>query len=328
MNFLPSTHDAPEPTGSTAESIRQMLELGCLDLPPVGTGQTAARHGALIEIARIHPVGVARLVEAHTDAQAILHEAGRTPRVGKIYGVWASTGPNDPLLDGNVISGTKCFCTGLGIVDRALMTVSDSTGRPLLVDVDVRRGSSVTTDTDDWATTALADTATGSITLTDHEVDSDSLIGPEGWYLSRPGFWHGACGPAACWAGAALGLVDAGVGLTDEDPHRRAHLGAMVASAWSLQALIRSAGDDIDREYNDVAAGEHRARSLRHIVERTCTEILDRFGRSFGPRPFTTNVDVARRFADTHLYLRQHHGERELGALADLSDQLDSTRSR
>ena len=34
-------------------------------------------------------------------------------------------------------------------------------------------------------------------------------MGTPGWYVERNGFWHGAVGPAACWAGRAAGLVDA-----------------------------------------------------------------------------------------------------------------------
>jgi hypothetical protein len=45
------------------------------------------------------------------------------------------------------------------------------------------------------------------------------------------------------------------------------------------------------------------------------TEMLDRFGRAFGPRPFTADAEISQRWADTHLYLRQHHGERDLAEL-------------
>ena len=55
------------------------------------------------------------------------------------------------------------------------------------------------------------------------------------------------------------------------------------------------------------------------MVERTCTDVADRFSRAFGPRPFVSDRAMAQRFADLHLYMRQHHGERELGAIADLA---------
>ena len=58
-----------------------------------------------------------------------------------------------------------------------------------------------------------------------------------------------------------------------------------------------------------------RALSLRHTVERLCTDVLDRFGRAFGPRPYVGDAAIAQRVADIHLYLRQDHAERDLEAL-------------
>jgi hypothetical protein len=58
------------------------------------------------------------------------------------------------------------------------------------------------------------------------------------WYLTRPGFWHGALGPAACWAGGAIGLIDAVCTLNKRDPHyiRQSH------AEKDLAAIPREAG--------------------------------------------------------------------------------------
>ena len=314
---------------STASAVRRLLDDGSLELADPGSGHTALRLRRLIELARLHPVSVARLIEAHVDAVAILHEAGRHPSAGALYGVWASATPgtDGPLIDGGVLHGTKLFCSGLGIVDRALMTVA--TPGPgaahVLVDVDARPGPTIVVDTTQWATPALQDTATGRIDYRHHDLDVIDPVGGPGWYLARPGFWHGACGPAACWAGATFGLVDAARRSTSQDPHQVAQLGAMSAVQWALAALHDAAGSEIDERPDDRDAAEYRARSLRHVTERLCQDVLDRFGRAMGPRPFATDAAVAQRFADTHLYLRQHHGERELGAVrrGDRADESD-----
>ena len=54
---------------------------------------------------------------------------------------------------------------------------------------------------------------------------------------------------------------------------------------------------------------------MRHTIERLASEVLDRFGEAFGPRPFVSDTAIDRRFADTHLYLRQHHDTRDLARL-------------
>ena len=213
------------------------------------------------------------------------------------------------------LHGVKPFASGLGIVNRALVTAFDETGgERLLVDVELDHPS-VRTTTDRWVCDALRDSATGAVEFVGLPVADGDVVGEPGFYLGRVGFWHGACAPAACWAGAAAGLLDAAELIVDDDPHRRAHLGALRATTWALRALLASAGREIDRRPDDLDAARTRAQALRYTVERLATEMLDRFGRAFGPRPFTEDGAVSSRWADTHLYLRQHHGERDLAEL-------------
>ncbi|HSP27128.1 MAG TPA: hypothetical protein VLN74_01175, partial [Ilumatobacteraceae bacterium] len=82
-------------TSGVESDLRTLLARGELELPDPGCGQTSDRLLALFDLARTRPVSVARLAEAHTDAVAILHEAGRQPVPTALYGVWASAGPDD-----------------------------------------------------------------------------------------------------------------------------------------------------------------------------------------------------------------------------------------
>ena len=297
---------------TVAHEVRAALAAGALHLPAPGDGNTARRHRGLYELARERSVSATRLAEGHADAIAILHEAGCHPVEGALYGVWASAS-DDVRVSGRKLSGRKPFCSGLGIVDRALITSVSGDGL-LLWDVDVGPSSSLSVDLGGWSTPALRASATGTAVFVDHPVGE--RIGAPGWYLRRPGFWHGACGPAACWAGAAHGLADQVEQLTDEDPHRLAHVGAIRALSWSMEAQLRAAGDQIDEDPTNGVAGRARALSLRQVIERQCTELLDRFGQAFGPRPFVADPTIAERHVDLHLYLRQHHAERDLHALA------------
>lgn len=311
----------------------QLLADGELDLPQPGAGQTADRHRLLFEIARRWPVSVARIVEGHVDAISILHEAGRSAVPGAIYGVWASAGKNDVVASdhpsGLTISGTKPFASGLGIVSRALVTAEgaarSANGCRLLLDLDVEPSDAITHDLTTWSTPALADAKTGSITFEDLAVNYGDVVGSAGWYLTRPGFWQGSCGPAACWGGAAAGLVDAAEALVDDDPHRRAHLGAMRSATWSMQAMLYAAGHEIDHDPHDPGRARSRAFALRHRVERLVAEVLDRFGQAFGPRPFVHDTAIGQRWMDAHLYARQQHGERELAILGSDVPELDGS---
>ena len=307
---------------ATSDHVRELLADGSLVLDLPASGNTAERLHWLCGLARSAPIGVARLVEAHTDAIAILAEAGHAPFPGSLYGVWASQQPQQGVSydrESKTIDGTMGFASGLGIVDRALITATTDAGTVLIdTDVAASRHESIQFDTESWSTPALADTATGPVTFTGHHVDPTGFVGAPSWYLKRVGFWQGACAPAACWAGGAIGLVDTAGRLADDDPHRRAHYGALLAHQWALEALIGAAGDEIDASPSDALVAERVARSLRFTVVNTCRDVLDRFGRAFGPRPYVQGGDVAQRAADLDLYIKQHHAERELPAISHL----------
>jgi hypothetical protein len=237
-------------------------------------------------------------------------------QAGTLYGVWASEIPGEGLKlerseGGLRVSGSKRFCSGAGIVERALV----STGAPefLLLEVDVRPSAEVTLDASGWVTGAFKMTQTAAVSF-----DCAPVIAVPGgprWYVERSGFWNGACGPAACWAGGALGLVDVALRSKRADAHTLAHLGAMQANAWAMQSWLATAGAEIDAVPREAGAAQARALTVRHLVEQACTDTLRRFARAYGPQPLAMDAEVSRRYQELDLYLRQSHAERDLEEL-------------
>ena len=299
--------------------LESLLRAGELELPTPGAGRTPERHRALYEIAR-KSLALARLAEGHVDATAILAEAGRTPMSGALYGVWASEAAQAPLrlerdADGWELSGAKHFCSGATLLDAALVTAHRG-GELLLIEVDLR-GEEISATCEAWASAALAATATGTVAFSSAPVAERMIVGAPGWYLSRPGFWHGALGPASSWAGGAAGLADRAAKSRRRDPHSRAQLGALAANRWGLEAILERAGREIDADpLDETASAQARALSARHLVERLCTDSLDRFGRATGPHLLALDDEVAHEYAALTLYIRQCHAERDLEALA------------
>jgi alkylation response protein AidB-like acyl-CoA dehydrogenase len=296
---------------SLAAQFRRLLDDGRLNLPFPGHGDTIRRHWELAQMARDN-LELGRLVEAHGDALAILDEAGRQPKPEALYGVWASEGKAVLKVSDGAVSGKKEFCTGAGLVDCALVTVMEPDRR--LIEIDLRVASDrIGCDASEWATDAFTDTSTASTVFHDYPVSEADFVGPPGWYLERPGFWHGACGPAACWAGGALGLIDYAREHTREtNSHAIAHLGALEANAWQMRALLEAAGREIDSDFGNVQAARVRALSLRHLIEQSCTDTMLRFGRALGPRPLAFDARIARRCHELTLYIRQSHAESDL----------------
>src|ERR1700761_4045899 len=91
VRWTQSVPDLAMPIPDLASRLRALQQSGALTLPAPGTGNTVARHMALLEFGRMD-LSLARLAEAHTDALAILAEAGRSSAAQSqlLYGVWAS----------------------------------------------------------------------------------------------------------------------------------------------------------------------------------------------------------------------------------------------
>src|SRR5580698_5259753 len=247
----------------TADDLKSRLAgIVAQTLPLPGGGHTADRHQLLAETAR-EDLSLAKLAEAHWDAVAILAEAGRHAEPHMLYAVWASEIPGQEIrLERNAggfeIRGRKPFCSGLGMVDRALITVGFPERR--LVEVDLRNNSNhIGMDLNLWKTDAFRATKTGAIAFEGLQLSQDSFVGVSSWYLERPGFWHGACGPAACWTGGIAGLLDFALASKRDDPHTLAHLGAMQASVWGMYSLLNQAGAEIDGAPCDAKAAHLRA---------------------------------------------------------------------
>lgn len=292
--------------------VRQLISE---TMPLPAGGETGRRHARLMETGR-EDLSLARLMEAHWDATAILAEAGLEPVADALYGVWAAEKPGAPLQieacahGGFAVSGQKMWLSGAGLVDRALVTA----GASQLVELDLRaHAGRVTFDGSGWKTEAFRETRTASGEF--NAMPIARLVGGAGWYTRRVGFWHGACGPAACWAGGAAGLVDFALRQTRKDAHTLAHLGAMGADVWALEAYLVCAGQEIDSGDPSSERACVRALTLRHLVEQACTDILRRLPRALGPVPLAMDQAFLRRCQELELYLRQNHGERDLESL-------------
>lgn len=189
-------------TGQTMEPLCSLLQE---TLPLPGAGATADRHRRLFDIGRAD-LSWARLVEAHWDAVAILAEDGRQPRPDCVYGVWASERRGQELTlkkCGNFfeLSGQKAFCSGAGLIDRALVTVSG--GEHRLVDVDLRQNAHlIIFDGSEWKTSAFRESRTVTAVFREFPVSYDDFVGEPTGILSVLGSGMANVGPLPAGQGA------------------------------------------------------------------------------------------------------------------------------
>ncbi|MBO1754988.1 acyl-CoA dehydrogenase family protein [Allobranchiibius sp. CTAmp26] len=292
-------------------------------LPSPGDGATLQLWDAMARIAA-YDLTVARALEPHLDALAILHQAGvPLTEVGaderSTWGVFAAEGPDGRLsaretTTGWVVDGVKPWCSLAGQVSHALVTAwtSDTTRRLFAVSL----GDDVRPRPGRWASRGLVEIPSAPAEFADVAAVP---IGDDGWYLQRPGFWWGAIGVAACWYGGAAGVArrlaprTGGAGRAP-DQIAQLHLGEADTLLFAARATLWHAAARVD-DPEARAGDEVLARRVRGLVRTVADDVLGSTARATGPAPLTFEEEHARRVADLSVYVRQDHGERDLAAL-------------
>lgn len=309
-----------EAAGRAADAFAALVGRGWA-LPLPGAGATEERWSGLGALGAMD-LPVARLAEGHADARAILAElGGPDPGDGRRLGVWAAEPPTARLGarragGGWRLDGRKAWCSGARTLTDALVTAEAGDGRRLfLADL---TGGGLRTDPTVWAGPGMVASDTADVYFDD--VPAVPVGGP-GAYVDRPGFWHGGIGVAAVWAGGARAVAArllSTVAVRDPDPLLAAGLGAADVSVHSADAALRDAAREVDAAPADLPAARLRALRVRALVARSVDDVLATVGRALGAGPLAHDPEHAQRVADLSVYVRQHHGERDLAGLGEL----------
>lgn len=289
-----------------------------MHLPLPGSGDTAARFERFRAEAAAD-AGVGRLLEAHADAIAILHEAGHELPDGGALAVWAAGGPEPLRLVGDAscgsfhLDGGKVFCGGASMVDAALVTADGADGQRLVL-VDLRLPG-VEIDDSSWTSAAFGDAGIATVHFRHVRVGAASVVGPPNWYGTRTGFWHGAVGVAALWAGMADSIAVRLPGLLRRDDQlTQVAIGEVHAARWAMGAALSAAAAEID-----LGPGRAQARvalSCRYAVRTAIERLLQVFDQEVGPGPFASDPDLERVRHELGIALLQSHGPRDLATIA------------
>ncbi len=297
-------------------------------LPEPGAGSTSYLWSALATLGAAD-LTVARVVEPHLDALAILGQAG-LPVAPGAWGVYAAEGPGTPLqahpdgsTDGSTggvawtLSGRKHWCSLAGHLDRALVSAWAGEERRLF-EVDLH-APGVTPVAGTWVARGLPGVDSGPVDL---DAVPARAVGEAGWYLERPGFAWGGLGVAAVWYGGAVGvarrLLAGATGGRAPDQVALMHLGAVDGVLHAARCALSDAAAAIDAGRLVGVAGARSALRVRQVVAAAAEEVLTRAAHGLGPGPLATEEEHVRRVVDLELYVRQWHAERDQAALGGL----------
>ena len=310
--LIAASAEAGEDTGTALWLARRYGVM----LPQPGAGQTAGRWAVLAVVAERN-LTVARVLEAHSDALAILNEAG-APAPEGTWGVFAAeaaphrleaSGPDDKTE----LNGVKPWCSLADQLDYALVTAHTGDERRLYR-VGLRDPGVTVDPPGRWI-------ARGLRTVTSLAVRFDRTpaepVGAAGWYLTRPGFAWGGMGVAACWHGGARGLLAALLRAAAErgGDLTAMHAGLTDAAIWASAATLGRAAGQIDAGQAEGVAGQVLGLRVRAVAAAAAERSIGQAWHALGPAPLAFDEEYARRMADLELYVRQHHAERDLARL-------------
>lgn len=285
--------------------------------PLPGAGRTRELWRELERLAA-HDVGLARTVEPHLDALAILAQAGAAAEDGTSWGVFAAEGGDEPLTatrtdSGWRLDGVKPWCSLADRLDAALVTAHVEDDRALFL---VRLSDpGITVLPARWHARGLTEIPSGPVRFT---AVGGRTVGAPGWYLERPGFAWGGMAVAACWQGGAVGVARALFAAAQErgsDPLLLLHLGEVDAALEDGRRALDEAARRIDEGTATGSAGALLAKRVRMTVARAVETTLEHVGHALGPGPLVDDAEHAKRVADLQLYVRQHHAERDAVSL-------------
>jgi alkylation response protein AidB-like acyl-CoA dehydrogenase len=311
--------------GGVAAMLRWAADAAPVAPLPAG-GRTLLRWELLATVGA-QSLTVARVLEPHLDAMAILAEAGADAEPGSTWGVWAAEGP-PPRLEARAVGetwalrGRKHWCSLAADVSHALVTawVGDDERRLFRVALS---SPGATVEEAHWVPSGLARVVTTSVRCDDVEA---APVGETGWYLERDGFWWGGIGVAAVWYGGAVGLARTLLAHTrtrTPDQVALVHLGEVDADLAAARAALTEAAAAVDGGACTGAEALLLAARTRHVVASVVERVAARVARAVGPGPLSSDPAHVARVADLALYVRQHHAERDAAGLGGLVLERD-----
>lgn len=293
-------------------------------LPEAMSGQAGWNDDPLQTFDLLRRVGkaslpVGRLFEGHVNAAQLIGLYGEPSvqkrcaevvRTGALLGVWGADG-GTPLTaraqgDGFELSGSKAFCSGLGLVAAALVS-APMAGRTHLFYVDVRDQARM--DKGQWQVSGMRATRSGGYDFQAVTLTKDAAIGGPDAFFIEPHFLGGMMRMGAVQLGGLDALLEECVSALrgkgkGEDSLSRLRIGQIA----SLRAMALATVERLARRIADQAAPSDIAREavlMREGMEHCIVEALEIAERGLGTIAHREDSAISRLRRDLSFYIRQ-----------------------
>ncbi|HET9075090.1 MAG TPA: hypothetical protein VFN48_10955 [Solirubrobacteraceae bacterium] len=239
---------------------------------------------------------------------------GGEPRPGEGEPATVHPGPV-----GERLSGVKTFCSGAGLLDRALVLARvEAGGPPILVWIDLHDTRRVEIDRSWYRSSGLRASASHRVIF--HGAPVIARVGPPGGISAQPWFGRDALRTAASWAGMADAAVEAALDELADRPGRggleELAAGELLSARATITSWLDAVAPAMDDPARDLSAAALQGRVAIAAAARAILQIA---ARACGSHPFATGGDLDRVRRDLELFLLQHRlepGVRRAGAAA------------
>lgn len=290
-------------------AVQVLKRSGLLRLSDWNGSATAMREVAASNLS------LGRLFEGHVNARALITTYAE-PELrasclaemddGLMFGVWGADGATPVTAKGTALLGGKRFASGLGLVDRAIVTAATPQGQQLFV---IAADDPARQDPAAWDMSGMRESRSGGF-------DCSGLpgrpLGQPDIYVQEPHFVGGTWRIAAVTLGGITALLERSAavlrdrGQSEAEPHllRLAPVAGRVLAAWPaiLKAGKVASGPQGAR---DPQAAAIRSVAARLLAEEIGQDAIAAVERSIGLSMFTETDPVGQSARDLACYMRQ-----------------------
>ncbi|MBY0610833.1 MAG: acyl-CoA/acyl-ACP dehydrogenase [Beijerinckiaceae bacterium] len=309
-----------------ADDIALLHERGLLlaALPDRGLRRGGHRHlKAILTDLGAANLSLGRLFEGHVNAARLIDRyagddlrarVSRDVASGHLMGIWNTEAIGRPLKlieDGESLrlEGGKTFVSGVGHIDRAVVSAIDGQDVDRLIYAEIPRHDEGRIMSG-WGATAMRATANGGIDLTGIRIEPMQVFGNPGDYMREPDFSAGAWRTLAVQLGGmnaiAAALIDHLVNVAQGTADlQRMRLGTIIArcqtaSLWVDRCACVAETDSLP--VDEIVATVNLGRS---VVSEAARDVIDLTKQAIGARAFLVEHPAERLLRDLDFYLRQ-----------------------